>query len=239
MAAIRYRLLKQATLLSIFFVWWGIFGFVLPLIALLITKAPGGTSADITIPLLIFTVIASFTGIYSDFKFFIQTGMNRQNIFLVNLVTTVITSLGTGLLMTLISQISLKKLDLSLILTSDGFYDHENIIIYFILNFSILLVFSTMGLLLGTFNDMFSGVKKIIILLSVMSVPIILSITMQLAPLDVQLKWRDFIKAFIGYSRETGFSALPIIGTLLVVSIFFFTLFYILNRSHQIRRRGA
>ncbi|MCD6632033.1 hypothetical protein LSG16_04160 [Lactococcus cremoris] len=72
-----------------------------------------------------------------------------------------------------------------------------------------------------------------------MSIPIILSITMQLAPLDVQLKWRDFIKAFIGYSRETGFSALPLIGTLLVVSIFFFTLFYILNRSHQIRRRGA
>jgi hypothetical protein len=69
--------------------------------------------------------------------------------------------------------------------------------------------------------------------------PIVLSILIQLGNSAMKNKWFNFLKSIIGYSREKGFSPLPFITTLFIGSIVLLFLFYFMNRSHEVWRKGV
>ncbi|MCT1184242.1 ABC transporter permease, partial [Lactococcus lactis] len=131
-------------------------------------------------------------------------GLKRFSIFIVNLSAIAISSLLSSIIALLLSKISIDKFNLTIFLISKDAYHSDNFLLSLLLVFILLFFFSSLGLVLGTFNDIFSGFKKIIILLLVMSIPIVLSILIQLGNSAMKNKWFNFLKSIIGYSREKG-----------------------------------
>ncbi|MBB5888335.1 ABC transporter permease [Lactovum miscens] len=235
--AVEYRLLRQVISLGIFFAWWFLFGIIFPVVGLLLAGGNEKVSSDVLIPIMIFSVIISFIGMYSDFKFFIQNGMNRFNIFLVNVSVVIMTSIGTSIIVFLLSKVSIKNFDLTVFLTS--VYSSKNPFVNILLIFTLLLFLSSLGLLLGTFNDMFTGVKKIVILLLAMSIPVIVATIVQLGGEAARNYWINLLKDIVGYSNKNGFSLIPLFITLFVCSALCIILFYVLNSLHEIRHKGV
>lgn len=239
-AAVKYRLIQQAISLCTIIIWWSLFGILFPVFEMFISGSRGPVSSDIFIPMIVFSVINnSFTGMYSDFKLFIQCGLKRSSIFLVNISATAFSSLLTCIIALLLSKISFNNLNLTIFLISKHAYYSNNLFLSLLLLFILLFFFSSLGLVLGTFNDIFSGLKKIIILLLIVSIPSAFSIFIQLGNSAIKNKWFNFLKSIIGYSRENGFSPLPFITTLFIGSIVLLILFYFMNRSHEVRRKGV
>ncbi|KSU02527.1 MULTISPECIES: ABC transporter permease [Lactococcus] len=237
--ATRYILIHQLISLGIFFIWWILFGILFPVFGLYFSGSSDPVSSDVLIPIVFFSIIISFLSMNSDFKFFIQCGLKRFSIFIVNLSAIAISSLLSSIIALLLSKISVDKFNLTIFLISKDAYHSDNFLLSLLLVFILLFFFSSLGLVLGTFNDIFSGFKKIIILLLVMSIPIVLSILIQLGNSAMKNKWFNFLKSIIGYSREKGFSPLPFITTLFIGSIVLLFLFYFMNRSHEVRRKGV
>ncbi|MCT1184239.1 ABC transporter permease, partial [Lactococcus lactis] len=131
-------------------------------------------------------------------------GLKRFSIFIVNLSAIAISSLLSSIIALLLSKLSIDKFNLTIFLISKDAYHSDNFLLSLLLVFILLFFFSSLGLVLGTFNDIFSGFKKIIILLLVMSIPIVLSILIQLGNSAMKNKWFNFLKSIIGYSREKG-----------------------------------
>lgn len=236
--AAKYKLLKQATTLGIFFIWWSIFGIAFPLIGILISGSNVSASSDIVMPIIIFSIIVSFIDGASDFKFFIQNGLSRVNIFVVNLSTTICTSFITAILIYLLSKISYKDLDLSLLLLSKDLYLSSSHWLNILLLSTVILFFSAIGLLFGTLNDMLVGFKKIITLLLIMSIPVVTAILIQLGGDKAMTTFGNVIKLMVGYKDGTLHSPSLIISLFVLTSIFFGILF-ILNNFREIQRKGA
>ena len=91
--ALRYRVIYQVRSLAIYFGFYALFGILFPLIGLLFSNDVNTVSSDAVIPCLVFMGILSFFGMNTDFKLFIQNGLSRWTIFLVNFVSNAILSL--------------------------------------------------------------------------------------------------------------------------------------------------
>ena len=91
--ALRYRVIYQVRSLAIYFGFYALFGILFPLIGLLFSNDVNTVSSDAVIPCLVFMGILSFLGVNTDFKLFIQNGLSRWTIFLVNFVSNAILSL--------------------------------------------------------------------------------------------------------------------------------------------------
>lgn len=237
--AVEYRLLKQIISLGIFFLWWILFGIAFPVIGILVSGTMTNLSADISIPIIIFSIIISFIGGGSDFKFFIQNGLSRFNIFLVNLTSITITSLMTSVLVFFLSKISFESLDLSVMIISKGFYYNDNLFVNILLLFVLFFFCSSLGLLIGTLNDMLTGLKKIIVLLLAMSIPIVAAILIQLGGKKVQMHVIDILKYILGYSEQNTLSSIPLSITLLVLTGIIYALLLVFTQHHEIRHKSV
>ena len=236
--AIVYQLKKQLIFLAIFFAWWIVLGVIFPSIGVLVGGSDEVVSTDILAPMMGFSVIISFIATNTNFNFFIQNGLRRINIFLVNLLTMLLTSVCMAIAVYLFVKIPLSRLQFTAFLLSKNIYYSEHMLVNILLLFVVLFFLSAIGLLLGTFNDMFKGIKKIIILLIVMSVPIIGSIIIQLSGTAVQRGSLRLLGRLIGFSSVNGFVAAPFIVTFLVCAAICLVLFFFLNQHHEVSRKG-
>ncbi|WP_081166012.1 ABC transporter permease [Lactococcus garvieae] len=238
--AVEYKLLKQVISLGIFFVWWILFGIAFPIIGIWFSGSETGLSADVLFPIIFFSIIISFIGGGADFKFFIQNGLSRFDIFLVNLSTISLTSFITSILVFSLSKISFSSLDLSTMITSKGFYYNDNPLLNILLLFMVIFFFSSFGLLVGTFNDMFTGLKKIIILLLAMALPIIIATLIQLGGDSAKIHFANFLKYILGYSNnQSTLSSVPFMLTLFFFSALCFSILFVLNHYHEVRHKSA
>ena len=235
-AAIAYLLKKQFTFLAIFFIWWIVMGVILPSIGLLVEGST--VSTDVLMPMMGFAVIIAFMSTNSDFNLFIQIGMRRLHIFLVNMITSILMSASIAIVVYLFSKITLNRLHLTAFLISKHVYYSEHIFVNILLLFIVMFFLSSIGLLLGTFNDMFKGIKKIIIILLVMSIPAIVSLVIQLSGDKVQGQSLHLLGRLIGFSSNTGFVIAPLMGTILICTGVCLVLMYFLNQHHEVSRKG-
>ncbi|WEV60441.1 ABC transporter permease [Streptococcaceae bacterium ESL0729] len=237
--AVKYTLIKKEISLGIFFIWWFFMGIVLPMIGILISGTTETISTDISFPVVIFSAIVLAIGSGEDFKFFIQNGLSRTNIFLVNLTSILLTSFVSSVLVLLVSSISIKNLDVSAIVMSNEFYTNNNLALNLLLMFTIIVFFSAMGLLVGTLNDMLTGIKKIIALLLAMSIPTLIVIAIQLSGKVVQKHIVEFLKYILGYSNKDMLVSTHLSITLLILTGLIFIIIFILTKNHEIRRKNA
>ena len=236
--AVEYRLLKQIISLGIFFLWWILFGIAFPVIGILVSGTMTNLSADISIPIIIFSIIISFIGGGSDFKFFIQNGLSRFNIFLVNLTSITITSLMTSVLVFFLSKISFESLDLSVMIISKGFYYNDNLFVNILLLFVLFFFCSSLGLLIGTLNDMLTGLKNNCITFG-HEHSYCCSNTYSTRRKKVQMHVIDILKYILGYSEQNTLSSIPLSITLLVLTGIIYALLLVFTQHHEIRHKSV
>lgn len=233
-AAIKYKILNQFTHLGIFFIWWLSFGFFLPIIASVFFGSDNriGQHQSIFFPILIFSFVISTMDGSTDFKFFIQNGLSRLNIFLVNLTSTIIVSITSAIIVYFISKISLYKLDFSLIILDKNLYYSDNALLNVVLIGAITLLICTLGIITGVINDMFTRNEKIVILVSIMGISAIIILLLKNMPTE---KLTNYLNYILGYSEKTGFYSLSLIITLSTMSTLIFLIIFILTKFRGVR----
>ena len=229
--ALRYRVIYQVRSLAIYFGFYALFGILFPLIGLLFSNDVNTVSSDAVIPCLVFMGILSFLGVNTDFKLFIQNGLSRWTIFLVNFVSNAILSLvGSLAVLVLIKvfsgnfishfQLSMKLIDV---------YAQGNFFMSWLLFFILLMLSGSLGLLAGVFNDRIDGVKKLIVLLGTIA---------QLGGAPMRLRMLHILQTMVGY-QSTGFTVLPLLLTISCFVGINLGLAYLLNKHREIKRVNA
>ncbi|MDU2463755.1 MAG: hypothetical protein E7D10_00320 [Enterococcus faecalis] len=238
--ALRYRVIYQVRSLAIYFGFYALFGILFPLIGLLFSNDVNTVSSDAVIPCLVFMGILSFLGMNTDFKLFIQNGLSRWTIFLVNFVSNAILSLvGSLAVLVLIKvfsgnfishfQLSMKLIDV---------YAQGDFFMSWLLFFILLMLSGSLGLLAGVFNDRIDGVKKLIVLLLLLMIPILLGTIAQLGGAPMRLRMLHVLQAMVGY-QSTGFTVLPLLLTISCFVGINLGLAYLLNKHREIKRVNA
>ena len=92
--AITYRLTYQTRSLLIYMAYFTVFACLMPLLAIFLSDTTEIVHSDIIFSAICFMFILALIGINSDFKLFIQNGLSRQNIFLANIWTNALISVG-------------------------------------------------------------------------------------------------------------------------------------------------
>ena len=181
--------------------------------------------------------ILALIGINSDFKLFIQNGLSRQNIFLANIWTNALISVGFSGLLVLIQKlfdrplISNFRFEIFLVdLYSKSAFFPSWFLLFFFLFFA-----STIGVVIGTFNELFSGIQKILILLALIMIPTLVGLLFQTIDKQITMNILDFLKEILGIS-STGLNIWPLVGTLLVLITINLLLSFLMNQKREIKR---
>lgn len=95
----------------------------------------------------------------------------------------------------------------------------------------------SLGLLAGVFNDRIDGVKKLIVLLLLLMIPILLGTIAQLGA-PMRLRMLHVLQAMVGY-QSTGFTVLPLLLTISCFVGINLGLAYLLNKHREIKRVNA
>ena len=158
--AITYRLTYQTRSLLIYMAYFTVFACLMPLLAIFLSDTTEIVHSDIIFSAICFMFILALIGINSDFKLFIQNGLSRQNIFLANIWTNALISVGFSGLLVLIQKlfdrplISNFRFEIFLVdLYSKSAFFPSWFLLFFFLFFA-----STIGVVIGTFNELFSGI---------------------------------------------------------------------------------
>ena len=115
--AITYRLTYQTRSLLIYMAYFTVFACLMPLLAIFLSDTTEIVHSDIIFSAICFMFILALIGINSDFKLFIQNGLSRQNIFLANIWTNALISVGFSGLLVLIQKCLFSKLVLVIFLS--------------------------------------------------------------------------------------------------------------------------
>lgn len=238
--AITYRLRYQVQSLSIFFAFYFLFGILFPLIGLFMANSTGVIQSDALFPALIYMFILALIGNNTDFKLFIQNGFSRRKIWIVNLLSNMILSVvysGIVCLVVLFFD-QIFRSDFLLSLTVINQYTNDNFFKNWFIFFVLLLLASSLGLLVGTFNDRFTGLKKLILIVILLIIPIILVVSFQLSGVAAREQFFHFMQTIVGYSAN-GLAMAPLVMTLMVWVVINSCLAYLLNHHREIKRVNA
>jgi hypothetical protein len=233
-AGLMYRTIRQSTSIGIFFIWWFVFGVILPLLGTFLASGDVHINTDGLISVMIFSLISAFMGVRTDFKYFIQMGVSRLNIFFINVGSILLVSLGLSIITFLASKISTSQFSINLPLLDKDIYNTHGFMSIFLI-FMLIFFMGSLGLTFGTFNVMFQGVKKIVAMLIIMTIPTCLLIWLKLGGKVAEVKATDFFKKMVGYSNG-NFSLTPMLTSLLIMSILVIGAFYLLNSRHQLSK---
>ena len=101
--------------------------------------------------------------------------------------------------------------------------------------FFFLFFASTIGVVIGTFNELFSGIKKILILLALIMIPTLVGLLFQTIDKQITMNILDSLKEILGIS-STGLNIWPLVGTLLVLITINLLLSFLMNQKREIKR---
>jgi len=126
-------------------------------------------------------------------------------------------------------QLSMKLIDV---------YAQGDFFMSWLLFFILLMLSGSLGLLAGVFNDRIDGVKKLIVLLLLLMIPILLGTIAQLGGAPMRLRMLHVLQAMVGY-QSTGFTVLPLLLTISCFVGINLGLAYLLNKHREIKRVNA
>ena len=235
--AISYRLTYQTRSLLIYMVYFTVFACLMPLLAIFLSDTTEIVHSDIIFSAICFMFILALVGIHSDFKLFIQNGLSRQNIFLTNIWTNTLISVGFSGLLVLIQKLFDRPLISGFrfeIFLVDLYSKNAFFPSWFLL--SLFLFFaSTIGVVIGTFNELFSGIHKILIILALIMIPTVVGFLFQTIDKQITMNILEFLKEIIGIS-STGLNIWPLVGTLWVLITINLLLSFLMNQKREIKR---
>lgn len=239
-AALTYRLNYQIKSIFFFFGYFSLFAIVFPIVGIMISGTKEAINSDGMFSSLIFIFIIAFIGVSSDFKLCIQNGMSRKNIFisyiLSNLAISAILSVVLLIVKAIADNFLMTNLNISLFVSD--LYTKGELLPTFVFLFITFLLGSSIGSVFGIFNDRVTGTKKLIILATLIMIPIILGVIIQLGGATLQAKLLKLFSNLFGISNE-GFQLMPILGTFLAVTLLLSILTYFMNIKREIKRINA
>lgn len=238
--AIKYRFKYQMKSALFFFGYFLLFAIAFPLIGMFVSGTDSNVSSDMLFASMVFMVILSFIGVSSDFKLFIQNGMSRNNIFLSSLISNATLSVIITCILLAIKHIGngLLTKNLSLTLFLVDIYTKENLMISFLLLFIFLLFSSSIGSIMGIFNDRVTGYKKLFVIATLIMIPILLSLLVKIVSPDFKTSLFSFILKSLGVYPD-GNKPFSLILSLFVIFIVLSIITYLMNFKREIKRINA
>ncbi|MEQ7219793.1 hypothetical protein ACODG4_10995 [Vagococcus fluvialis] len=235
--AFSYRLKYQMKSISFFFGYFIFFSILFPLISILISGTDVTIRSDAMFTSFVFVFVIALFGVSTDFKLFIQNGMSRNNIFISYLIsnTTISAFLAVFLIVFKLIANNLLVNYLKITLFLSDIYVGDNYWQSFLFLFLFFLFGASLSSLIGTFHDRVSGYKKIVTIATVIIVPLVLGIILQLGGPVLKSHFFNFLKTIIGIT-ETGLTITPVYITLFVLIFIFSVVTYLMNYKREIRR---
>lgn len=238
--AISYKLSGDVRSFLIYLGFFGLFAFVFPTIGLVFNPNINRINSDLMIPAMIYLMIISMVSNTRDFKLFIQCGMSRLHIFLVNIVASLISSMGVSLVLVGIGHLVNGELINRVVLSSqltDGYTKNNFLSTWLVLTVFMFLACS-IGLVMSTINDRFDGYARLAIGAVWLGIPILLTVLFQLLPPAAAKQVAELVAMMLGITKS-GLKVLPLFCTILVCSCLLLTIVFVLNRHREIKRVNA
>lgn len=236
-AAFSYRLKYQMKSLGFFFGYFFLFAIVFPLIGILFAGVNTQVNSDVLFASFVFIFIIALFGVSSDFKLFIQNGMSRQNIFLSYLISNVTISALMASILIIFKMIANDFLthNFKITLFLSDLYGSDNSWISFIFLFLFFMFGASLASVVGTFNDRVTGYKKMLVLATLVIIPVIFGLLLQLGGHVFRLNVLTFFKNILGIN-STGYHIVPVSITLTTLIVFLSIITYLMNYKREIRR---
>lgn len=235
--AFTYRLKYQFKSLGFFFGFFCLFAIVFPLVGMLIAGTTTQVNSDALFASFVFIFIIALFGVGSDFKLFIQNGMSRNNIYLSYLISNAtISALLAGILIVfkLITN-NLLTQNFRITLFLSDLYSGNNYWSGFLFLFLFFFFAASLASVVGIFNDRVTGYKKMVILATLVIIPIIFGLILQLGGNSFRISVLNFFKTILGITSE-GFNILPISLTLTISILTLSIITFLMNHKREIRR---
>lgn len=239
--AISYRFKYQMKSGAFFFGYFLLFSVGMPLFALLFSNSTNSNiNSDALFASMIFMFILAFIGVSSDFKLFIQNGMSRFNIFLSSIISNFILSLCLSTTVFIVRSVINNVLNVNFKLTIFfvEFYTKDNSFNGFVLMVIFFLLASSLGSLTGTFNDRVSNFMKLFIIATLVLIPTVFMLILNISSMEFRLNVLEFIQTILGIDAN-GFNPLPLALTLLSLYLIFSIITYLMNIHREIKRVNA
>lgn len=235
--AMIYRLRYQLKSLGIFYLYLILFAIVIPGFVIYIAGGKVSGESDLTIPGFVFALILAQIGIRTDFKFFIQNGMNRFNIFLSNIFSNFVVSNVIAITMlvfyNLMKVFHLNFQEFRLLLLEQ--YLPKPSVLSYILLVVIIFLGATLGVLLGLFLDRFSSANRLVIGAGVIMLPILLFTLIGSLSDHARNQLFTTLCHILGLT-EHGLKVIPLLITLLVLIGINTGISYLMNYRRVLKR---
>lgn len=231
-----YRLKIQGISLGICFIFFLVFGCLFPIVSILSGKLTEPAVLNLTLWGFLYLVVISFIGNNGNFKWFMQNGMSRKNIFLVNLLTALFWSIG------MIAIFGVFRLIFSNNLVP-SFYLKYNVINLYKLNgfyqFLMLTLFfffaNTIGVFLGIFNDRFNYMVKLVTGLTAASIVALFVLSLKIFGTSFKTKSLHAFYQMIGYDNGS-FHAANLAFTIFVITIVLLGVSFVMNQTRELKK---
>ena len=236
-AAVSYRFKYQIKALAFYFSYFFVLAIVFPLIGIFFAGSSTVVSTDALFSSFIFICILSFIGVSTDFKLFIQNGMSRNNIFLSSLISNASMSFFlAGILIvfkSITNDLLIKSLRVSLFFSD--IYTKDNGWQAFIFLFLFFLLGCSVASAFGTFNDRVQGFKKLAILATLVIIPILFGLVLQIAGPTFKNSVWTFVKNALGITSN-GLNVFSVIITMIVLILILSIITFLMNYKREIKR---
>lgn len=236
-AALQYRVIYQLKSLGIFYLYFIGFAVVLPGLAMFFSNTTATAESELTMPALIFAIILSVIGIRSDFKLFIQNGMNRLHIFAANLISNFV--IANIIVLTMVCFRLIFKVFFSahfdyqfMIL---DFYQPKTLFLQYLLLFLIIFWGMALGLVIGLFLDRFSFVTRLLIGGGILLLPILFGTIFTTLSEAGKDKVLTSLAHTLGITNN-GLKVEPLMLTLFTLICLNLILSYLMNYRRELQR---
>lgn len=236
-AALQYRLRYQLKYLGVFYLYFIFFAVIMAGIAIFLFNGTDSAQSELTLPALIFAIILSVIGIHSDFKLFLQNGMNRWHIFISNVMTNFVMSHVIVLTMVFF-RLMLKTFlshhfDYMFIILD--LYQPKTLLSQYLLLFLVIFWGMVLGLVVGLFFDCFSFVTRLLIGAGIILLPFLFGTVFTTLSAASQHQVLANLAHILGLSND-GLNVIPLMTTLFILIFVNLILSYFMNRHRELQR---
>lgn len=235
--AFTYRLKYQIKSLGFFFGYFFLFAIIFPLIGIIFAGVDTQVNSDALFASFVFIFIIAMFGVGADFKLFIQNGMSRQNIFFSYLISNVTISalLASILIIFKVIANDFFTQNFKITLFLSDVYASDNPWISFIFLFLFFMFGASLASVAGTFHDRVTGYKKLIVLATLVIIPVIFGLLLQLGGHSFRINVLTFFMNILGISSQ-GYDIIPVSITLMFLIVSLSIITYLMNYKREIRR---
>lgn len=240
-AATIYRISYELKCLGIFYLYFFASTIIIPgILFVLFTISDNGSNeviSDLVTPAAILILIVSLIGIKSDFKFFLQNGLNRNSIFLSTIISNFIISncivISTLLIKQIAGMITGGTVNFSLFIVDQ--YAPATFIQKYLLLLLLFLFICSIGMTVGFFLNRLSPIIQIIGGIGVLLLPFLIATIYRMLNEAQRSSVVDFCGNLLGISKN-GLNSTPLMLTLLALTFVNVLISYLMNRRRELQR---